>query len=136
MDKYNNFNNLRVDTPMINRAFSSCQDMAALCKPLNAIGINYLSYTRVYKNGARINFVSDPKSIEFNLIQKKCVNSGNEMHPDNYRSGQIIVWASLPKQDYYHEAKLQFDIGHGIYLFGDTNDDYCESYGFATTTHN
>ena len=123
-------------TFMINQTLSYCQDIAMLCKPLNNIGIDYFSYTRVYKDGARIYLSSEPKSIEYNLIRKNCVNSGNEMHPDNYRANQIIVWSALPNQQYYQDAALQIGANNGIYLFGVKNDAYCESFGVATSTHN
>ena len=106
--------------------------MVSLCEPLRSIGIDYLSYTRVYNNGDRIYLVSLPIIMEDFFSNKKYLYCGNDKHPDSYDSGQIILWSTLPNQAVYQEAKLM-GAGHGLYLFGEKTDDYCDSLGFATS---
>ena len=110
---------------------SFCHDLASICRPLNHIGIDYLSYTRVYNDGGRICLSSRPKILEEHFAQKKYLRCGNEKHPDSYKSDEIILWSTLANQSVYEEARLM-DIHHGIYLFGKKNDGYCDSLGFAS----
>ena len=112
------------------------QYMKEFCYPLRKIGIDYLSYTRVYADGGRIILSTNPRIIENYFSTSKYTRFWNEGHSSYYKSGLIMLWKFVPHQDIFQEASEIAGIKHGIYLFGDVNDDYYESFGFATTCHN
>lgn len=119
----------------INNCVNQATDMTTICQPLNNIGIDHLSYTRVYNNGERVYLVSKPIIVVDFFAKKKYLKCDNEKHPDYYHEKEIQVWSTLPNQKVYHEAKLM-GAGHGIYYFDQKGEDYCDSFGFATSTHN
>jgi DNA-binding CsgD family transcriptional regulator len=116
-----------------------CQDIKSLSSPLKTIGIDYVSFTRVYKTGQRIFFSTEPKIIEFfseDVHLKRAPRAPNEMRPDNYNSNQIIIWSTLPDQSFFSNIKHLHIGDHGMHLFDEKKDDYCDSFGFATSRYN
>lgn len=87
----------------------------------------------MYADGGRIILSSSPKIIEDYFSTTKYKRFWNERHPSAYKSGMITLWRLLPHQDLFHEATQMAGIKHGIHIFGEVNDNYCESFGFATT---
>ncbi|MGQ3892363.1 helix-turn-helix transcriptional regulator [Legionella sp. CNM-4043-24] len=113
-----------------------CKDVQEIIKPLNQIGIDYLSYTRVYANGARIYLSASAQILDDYLLYKKYLKVVNDMSPSVQPSNKIILWSTLPYQELVQEAK-SMGAGHGFFVFKEkTNPDYCESLGFATSQYN
>ena len=113
----------------------TCAAMQSLCQPLNRLGIDYLSYTRIYNNGERFFFSTLPTIIEDYFDNKRYKKVCNEVKPDNFPTQKIVLWSTLPHQDVFQNAK-QMGINNGIYIFNQKKDDYYDSFGFATSKLN
>lgn len=115
-------------------SLSFCSNMRTICSPLNRIGIDYASYTRVYRDGRRAYLSTREDVVELTLTNTDYVlPCANETHPDNYPGEQMVVWSTLPNQIHYRNVADR-GIKNGIYLFTGSNDEYYESFGFATST--
>ena len=85
---------------------SFADKMQKLCNPLNRIGIDYISYTRVYYNGARIFLSSNTKLLDNHYAEKKYLRVWNEGHPSQYSPGSIMLWKLLPNQNLFSEVRF------------------------------
>lgn len=112
-----------------------CQDIKALSSPLSKIGIDYFSFTRVYKTGQRVALLSDPRAFEYNHKNNNYLKCINETHPDNYQPNEIMLWTALPNQELYAGARSAFGAKHGIYL-SEKKEEYYDCFGFATCHKN
>lgn len=112
----------------------TCSDIHTICQPLKRLGITYFSYTKSYPNGMRVYLTTLAQPLENHFTKKYYLHCGNESHP-RYYDKQIVLWSTFSNQECYRQAALQCNIDHGINFFEPTND-YCESYGFATTRDN
>ena len=115
-------------------AYTSGNDIAAICKPLDKLGITSFNYVRTYDDGSQVNLANMPAWLEYFYENEFYRIGAFERHPGQYESGYAL-WPQLSGQKVFYDARTYFNIDHGITII-EKQIDSCDFYYFGTMTNN
>lgn len=110
------------------------EQLAEICKPLEAFGIHHFTYLKQYQNGDRISLSNKPKWIEdyynLNLHQSSLFEDSVQGSAASFN-----LWFGDYDLEVYRHGKMYFNTMHSISIV-EHKKTSCESYLFATTPDN
>lgn len=115
-------------------SFTSGNDIAEICQPLNKLGITSFNYVKTCNDGSQINLANTPTWLEYFYANEFYQVGAFERHPSRYETGYAL-WPQLSGQKIFFEARAYFNIDNGITII-EKQTDSCDFYYFGTTTTN
>lgn len=112
----------------------SSEDIKAICKPLEKLGITFCTYIRIDENGKKIYLSNNGSWVEHYYQHKLYTSSLFEMNPGQYQSGYLL-WPSESNLAVFKHGVEYFNTANGI-TFIDKRNGMTEFYLFSGKASN
>ncbi len=118
----------------INFMLETCPNVSQICAPLLNLNITFFSYTKIYKDGSRIDINNSPIAAKNYYENERYMKAVMESDPFAI-TDKFLLWSIFPEDKAIKTCRDYFNIDYGITIV-DKYEDFCELSHFATTRNN